>query len=182
MLWIRAGWLRIIGIGFMRIFRSTGPIGVRSDSRGRFLCAAVAAGDEPGTMAALAAGPAQIDVVVDGIEAVIPVNWNGPRQTVISGPRAAVARDPLRLVHVAPYEPLFRELAHRGFDWHASNVPSKPTERAQPGRSARPLGKIDWIFTRGLRVSAPAILPALAMDGTTVSDHDCLLVTVEADW
>jgi endonuclease/exonuclease/phosphatase family metal-dependent hydrolase len=93
-----------------------------------------------------------------------------------------LAADPTRLLDVAPYEPLFRELANHGFDWHASNVPGKPTERTQPGRPARPLGKIDWIFTRGLRVTAPAILPALAMDGTTVSDHDCLLVTVEADW
>jgi acyl transferase domain-containing protein/NAD(P)H-dependent flavin oxidoreductase YrpB (nitropropane dioxygenase family) len=63
-----------------------------SEARGRFLCAAVAAGDEPGTMAALTAGPGQIEAVIAGIDAVIPVNWNGPRQTVISGPRAAVAR------------------------------------------------------------------------------------------
>ena len=63
-----------------------------SEARGRFLCAAVAAGDEPGTMAALAAGPAQIGAVLDGIDAVSPVNWNGPRQTVISGPRGAVAQ------------------------------------------------------------------------------------------
>ena len=36
-----------------------------SEARGRFLCAAVAAGDEPGTMAALAAGPAQVDAVLE---------------------------------------------------------------------------------------------------------------------
>ena len=80
-----------------------------------------------------------------------------------------------------PYEPLFRELAHRGFDWQASNVPGKPTERRQPGEPARPLGTIDWIFTRGLCVGAPAILPALAADGRSVSDHDRLPVTVETD-
>jgi hypothetical protein len=93
-----------------------------------------------------------------------------------------LAADPTRLLDVAPHEPLFRELAHRGFDWQASNVPGKPTERRQPGEPARPLGKIDWIFTRGLRCASPAILPALAADGTAVSDHDCLLVTVAADW
>jgi endonuclease/exonuclease/phosphatase family metal-dependent hydrolase len=93
-----------------------------------------------------------------------------------------LAADAARLLDVVPHEPLFRELARRGFDWHAGNVLGKPTERAQPGEPARPLGKIDWIFTRGLRVAAPAIQPALAMDGTAVSDHDCLLVTVEADW
>jgi acyl transferase domain-containing protein/NAD(P)H-dependent flavin oxidoreductase YrpB (nitropropane dioxygenase family) len=63
-----------------------------SEARGRFLGSAIAAGDEPGSMAALAAGPAQIDAVLAGIDAVIPANWNGPRQTVISGPRAAVAQ------------------------------------------------------------------------------------------
>jgi len=80
-----------------------------------------------------------------------------------------------------PYEPLFREFAEDGFDRHASNVPGKPTGRTQPGRSAPPLGKIDWIFTRGLCVGAPAILPALAADGRSVSDHDRLPVTVETD-
>ena len=63
-----------------------------SEARGRFLNAALAVGDEPGTMAALAAGPAQVDAVLEGIAGVLPVNWNGPRQTVISGPRAAVGR------------------------------------------------------------------------------------------
>jgi len=93
--------------------------------------------------------------------------------------RPELVADPLRLLDVVPHEPLFQELADRGLHWHASNVPGKPTERPQPGEPPRPLGKIDWIFTRGLRAAAPAIVPALGMDGTCVSDHDCLLVTVE---
>jgi hypothetical protein len=80
-----------------------------------------------------------------------------------------------------PYEPLFREFAEDGFDRHASNVPGKPTGRTQLGRPARPLGKIDWISTRGLCVTVPAILPAHAADGGSVFDHDRLLVTVETD-
>ena len=63
-----------------------------SEARGRFLNAAVAIGDEPGTMAALSADPLQIASVLEGLDDVIPVNWNGPRQTVISGPRGSVAR------------------------------------------------------------------------------------------
>src|SRR5262249_7551125 len=63
-----------------------------SEARGRFLNAAVAAGDEPGTMAALAAGPAQVAAVLQGIAGVSAVNWNGPRQTVISGGRGPVGR------------------------------------------------------------------------------------------
>ena len=94
--------------------------------------------------------------------------------------RAEFAKNPLRLLEVEPHEPLFQEMADRGFDWRASNLPGRPTERPQPGQPSRPLGKIDWIFTRGLRAAAPAIVPALAADGRPISDHDCLFVTVEA--
>jgi endonuclease/exonuclease/phosphatase family metal-dependent hydrolase len=92
--------------------------------------------------------------------------------------RGELQADAARLVDVIPHEPLFRELEIRGFDWRAGNVPLMPTERPQPGQPARRCGKLDWIFTRGLRAAAPAILPALAADGTPLSDHDCLLVTV----
>ncbi|MBV8228641.1 MAG: acyltransferase domain-containing protein, partial [Planctomycetaceae bacterium] len=60
-----------------------------SEARGRFLKAAV--GDEPGAMAALVVGPEQVAAILDGLEGVAAVNWNGPSQTVISGTRAAVA-------------------------------------------------------------------------------------------
>ena len=93
--------------------------------------------------------------------------------------RTEFAADPKRLLDVEAHEPLFRELADRGFDWSASNVPGRPTERPQPGEPMRPIGKIDWIFTRGLRAVAPEIVPALDANGTYISDHDCLLVTVE---
>jgi acyl transferase domain-containing protein/NAD(P)-dependent dehydrogenase (short-subunit alcohol dehydrogenase family) len=67
---------------------SAGALAELSEARGRFLHVAV--GDEPGAMAALAVGPDGIAAVLDGIEGVSPVNWNGPAQTVISGTRAAV--------------------------------------------------------------------------------------------
>ncbi|MBV8078292.1 MAG: acyltransferase domain-containing protein, partial [Planctomycetaceae bacterium] len=60
-----------------------------SEARGRFLKAAV--GDEPGAMAALVVGPERVAAILDGLEGVAAVNWNGPSQTVISGTRAAVA-------------------------------------------------------------------------------------------
>jgi acyl transferase domain-containing protein/NAD(P)H-dependent flavin oxidoreductase YrpB (nitropropane dioxygenase family) len=59
-----------------------------SDARGRFMLAA--AGREPGSMAAIAAGPEAAANVLDGIEGAAIVNWNGPGQTVISGSTAAV--------------------------------------------------------------------------------------------
>jgi acyl transferase domain-containing protein/NAD(P)H-dependent flavin oxidoreductase YrpB (nitropropane dioxygenase family) len=61
-----------------------------SEARGRLLRAAV--GDDPGAMAALAVGPEGIDAVLEGIDGAIPVNWNGPGQTVVSGTRAGVAQ------------------------------------------------------------------------------------------
>jgi endonuclease/exonuclease/phosphatase family metal-dependent hydrolase len=93
--------------------------------------------------------------------------------------RAELVANPARLVAVEAYEPLFQEMASRGFDWRAGNIQGRPTERPQPGRPTRPMGKIDWIFTRGLQATAPAVVPALRKDGSPISDHDCLLVTVE---
>jgi endonuclease/exonuclease/phosphatase family metal-dependent hydrolase len=91
---------------------------------------------------------------------------------------AQLRASPQRLIEVEPHEPLFAEMARRGFEWRRSNVPGQPTERTQPGMPARPLGKIDWIFTRGLEAKDPAVIPAVAADGAPISDHDCLLVTV----
>jgi endonuclease/exonuclease/phosphatase family metal-dependent hydrolase len=96
--------------------------------------------------------------------------------------RRELVADPLRLVEVEPYEPLFREMAERGLDWRAANVPGQPTERRRPGSAARPLAKIDWIFTRALVASAPAIVAAEDDGGAPISDHDCLLVTVAPTW
>ncbi len=59
-----------------------------SEGRGRFL--RDAAVNNPGAMAAVAVGPDQIHTVLDGIDGVVAVNWNGPRQTVVSGSREAV--------------------------------------------------------------------------------------------
>jgi endonuclease/exonuclease/phosphatase family metal-dependent hydrolase len=84
---------------------------------------------------------------------------------------------PRRLIEVEPYEPLFALMAEEGFDWSACNL-MIPTERPQPGAAPRPRGKIDWIFTRGLRVTRPAVVPAEDANGTQISDHDCLFVNV----
>lgn len=60
-----------------------------SESRGRIVKAA--AGAEPGVMAALACGPDQAASLLEGLEGASGVNWNGPRQTVISGPPGPVS-------------------------------------------------------------------------------------------
>jgi endonuclease/exonuclease/phosphatase family metal-dependent hydrolase len=93
--------------------------------------------------------------------------------------QALAMADPTRLVRVEPWEPLFALMAARGFDCQACNVADAPTQRPLRGEPRRALGKIDWIFTRGLRATRPAIVPALRPDGAPSSDHDCLVVTIE---
>jgi acyl transferase domain-containing protein/NAD(P)H-dependent flavin oxidoreductase YrpB (nitropropane dioxygenase family)/NAD(P)-dependent dehydrogenase (short-subunit alcohol dehydrogenase family) len=58
--------------------------------RGRLMLESL--GEEPGTMAAIAAGLEEVGRLIGGLEAVAAVNENGPRQTVIAGPVEGVER------------------------------------------------------------------------------------------
>jgi acyl transferase domain-containing protein/NAD(P)-dependent dehydrogenase (short-subunit alcohol dehydrogenase family) len=49
-------------------------------------------GEEPGTMAAFSTGADEAARLIDGLEGVVAVNENGPRQTVIAGPKEGVDR------------------------------------------------------------------------------------------
>ena len=95
---------------------------------------------------------------------------------------AGIPEDPRRRSDVVPHEPLFTVMAAHGFDWDACNLPLVPTQRfADPAAEAergRFPGKIDWIFTRGLVASDPALIPAVGQDGAILSDHDAVAVTV----
>lgn len=75
-------------------------------------------------------------------------------------------------------EPLFAAAAARGFAWAEANAPGA-TQRLHPGEPARPLAKLDWMLTRGLRPFAPRVVPALAGDRTVLSDHDILVLDLE---
>ena len=61
-----------------------------SFGRGRFLRESV--GDEPGTMAAILAGPKETDALIREVEGVVAANWNGPAQTVVSGNERGITR------------------------------------------------------------------------------------------
>jgi endonuclease/exonuclease/phosphatase family metal-dependent hydrolase len=75
-------------------------------------------------------------------------------------------------------EPSFAAFAQAGFDWQSSNAPGITT-RAAPGKSVNyPLKKLDWLFTRGLDASGPAILPALCERGDYLSDHELITARV----
>jgi endonuclease/exonuclease/phosphatase family metal-dependent hydrolase len=88
--------------------------------------------------------------------------------------------DPQRLLDPVPYEPLFEVAAARGYDWRECNERGVPTQRTRPdGTPTPPLGRIDWLFARGLRCSSPATVPAVDPSGTALSDHEVLAITIE---
>lgn len=90
----------------------------------------------------------------------------------------ALAVDPNRLVMPVPYEPMFDLLRRRGYDWDSGNEPG-PTQRTRPdGTPAPPLGRIDWLFARGLICSEARTVPATDTDGVAISDHEVLAVTI----
>lgn len=99
--------------------------------------------------------------------------WDWPR-TVRDGDSA----DPMRRLRPQPWEPLFAEMVARGYAWQDANVPDVPTQRLWTPDPARSLGKIDWVFTRGLRARGAMVLPATYADGATASDHEGLFVEV----
>ncbi len=90
----------------------------------------------------------------------------------------ALKADPDRLVAPMAYEPMFGLLKQRGYDWETCNAPG-PTQRTRPdGTPAPPLGRIDWLFARGLVCSEAATVPAVDASGIAISDHEVLAVTI----
>lgn len=90
----------------------------------------------------------------------------------------ALAADPNRLLLPMAYEPMFELLKRRGYDWETCNAPG-PTQRTRPdGTPAPPLGRIDWLFARGLTCTDVATVPAVDAGGVAISDHEVLAVTI----
>jgi len=71
-------------------------------------------------------------------------------------------------------EPLFAEAAERGYDWSTANT-DEPTHRLAHGRGEL---NLDWFLTSGVTATDPEVIPSLAADGTPLSDHDLIAVTV----
>lgn len=114
---------------------------------------------------------AQAPVVIAGDFNTSTFAWPRP----VGTPEIA---DPMRRLRPEPFEPLFAAFAARGYDWNFANVPDAPTQRPWTPDPDRILGKIDWVFTRGLVARNPAVLPATYTDGATASDHEGLFVEV----
>jgi endonuclease/exonuclease/phosphatase family metal-dependent hydrolase len=93
--------------------------------------------------------------------------------------QAALAADPARLTDPSRHEPMFAVAADYDFDWTACNLAHATTMRTLPdGRPEEPFAKIDWLFSRGLACSNPAVIPAVDTEGTAISDHEAIAVTV----
>jgi endonuclease/exonuclease/phosphatase family metal-dependent hydrolase len=88
---------------------------------------------------------------------------------------AAIREDPRRLIEPERYEPLFEIARDREYEWKAANAVG-PTER-DPASEPAMLGHIDWFLVRGLRVSEPAIIPAVDERGHMISDHEMIAAT-----
>jgi endonuclease/exonuclease/phosphatase family metal-dependent hydrolase len=81
--------------------------------------------------------------------------------------------------HADAAEPLFALATSRGYDWAACNL-ARPTTRTSAWSRSEGTRQLDWFCTRGMRVCDPAIVPALGDDASVLSDHELILLTVEA--
>jgi endonuclease/exonuclease/phosphatase family metal-dependent hydrolase len=79
--------------------------------------------------------------------------------------------------HDDPAEPMFAVARKRGYDMGACNL-AHPTTRASVWTEGKGTRQLDWFLTRGLAARDPEVIPALAPDGTVLSDHELILVTV----
>jgi endonuclease/exonuclease/phosphatase family metal-dependent hydrolase len=82
--------------------------------------------------------------------------------------------------HLDASEPLFALAAERGYEWACCNL-AQPTTRRSTWSQSEETRQLDWFCTRRIRVRDPAVVPALGEDGSVLSDHEMILLTLEAD-
>lgn len=79
--------------------------------------------------------------------------------------------------HDDPAEPLFALAKRRGYNFAACNL-AQPTTRTSVWSESEGTRQLDWFCTRSLPASAPEIVPSLGPDGTVLTDHDLILLTI----
>lgn len=97
--------------------------------------------------------------------------------------KAEQQADPTRFTNPVAYEPLFDTLSVHGYQWQTANVTNASTQRFTTDQTThsptgRPLMKLDWLLTRGVSVADADIIPAFAPDGSWLSDHDAIAITI----
>jgi endonuclease/exonuclease/phosphatase family metal-dependent hydrolase len=81
--------------------------------------------------------------------------------------------------HTDTSEPLFALAASSGYDWTAGNL-AQPTTRTSTWSTSEGTRQLDWFCVRGLKVRDPAIVPALGDDASVLSDHELIMLTLDA--
>jgi endonuclease/exonuclease/phosphatase family metal-dependent hydrolase len=83
------------------------------------------------------------------------------------------------LIDAARHEPLFAAMAQAGFDWREANEPvvTRRERWWDPPDEPAPT-RIDWLFTRGVDVEAPATLEPVDAAGEDISDHSLVAATI----
>ncbi len=93
--------------------------------------------------------------------------------------RGMRAESPTRFSWPVPHEPLFSDVAAGfGFDWVDANVAAPTTRHGAGGLPDHIPLKLDWLLVRGLEARRATVVPAMAADGSALSDHDLVAVSV----
>ncbi len=176
------------GNGFLSSLPFTRPVVIRLDEVADWFVAAPRGESRIGTRMAIAA-----TFDLDGQEIVacavhLESNSDAPGRALqirtllaaldrYAEGRPAVFAGDLNTPVLTPDETLFTLAVAQGYDWIDCNAPGRTTRLSTWIRHDWPF-KLDWIATRGLKAEAPAVIPALAPDGTVLSDHDMVVVTL----
>ena len=75
-------------------------------------------------------------------------------------------------------EPLLKDAEGRSYLCHSGQGAETTTRQSRISVNPPRRWKLDWILTRGLSVGASVIVPAVAEEGTLLSDHDLVAVMV----
>lgn len=94
------------------------------------------------------------------------------------GIAAMRAAEPARFSWPVAHEPLFGIARDHSFEWVDCNVAAPTTRHGPGGLPAHHPMKLDWILVRGLEAGRPTVVPAAAPDGSSLSDHEAIAVSV----
>ncbi len=131
----------------------------------------------------------QLAALLDGIDersagpAIVGGDLNTFGATFLELADRNVARslreaEPGRFSWPVGHEPLFDVAATHGYEWVDANVASPTTRHDGAGLPDHIPLKLDWILVRGLEARRPTVVPAVGSDGTPLSDHDLIGVSV----
>ena len=86
--------------------------------------------------------------------------------------------EPARFSWPVAHEPLFEIAAEHGYAWVDANVAAPTTHHDAVGLPDHVPVKLDWILVRGLESRRAVVVHSAAPDGTKLSDHELVAVSV----